>query len=157
MTFDDLLVGTAVFFDANCLVYAATADPRFGPACQHLLRRIENGEFAGFTSAHVVAELAPRLMTIEAATVFNRPLAGMANWLGRHPAEVQQLTRYRPAIDDLAAIPIAILPIVGAQVSRSADLGRQHGLLMNDNRLSHLASADADFDRVGGITRYAPV
>jgi len=46
------------------------------------------------------------------------------------------------------------------------DISRQTGLLTNDalvvstmqaNGLTHLASNDADFDRVPGITRYAPV
>ena len=98
MTFDDILAGEAVFTDANCLVYAATADPQYGPACQQLLKRIENKEITGHTSAHVLAEMAHRLMTIEAATRFNRPLAGMANWLRRHPAQVQQLDRHRHAL-----------------------------------------------------------
>jgi predicted nucleic acid-binding protein len=166
VTFDDLLASSAVFLDANCLVYAATADPQYGPACQRLLQRIENTEITGFTAAHVLAEMAHRLMTIEAASLFNRPLAGMANWLCRHPAEVQQLGRYRQAIDDIAEIPITTLPVTGPQVSRAADLSRQHGLLTNDslvvvvmqdNALTNLASLDADFDRVSGITRYSPV
>jgi hypothetical protein len=68
VTFDDLVAGSAVFIDANCLVYAATADPQYGPACQRLLQRIENKEITGFTAAHVLAEMAHRLMTIEAAS-----------------------------------------------------------------------------------------
>jgi predicted nucleic acid-binding protein len=166
VTFDDILAGTAVFIDANSLVYAATADPQYGAACQRLLERIENKELQGLTSAHVLGEMVHRLMTIEAALTLSRPLAGMANWLRRHPAEVQRLGRYRQAIDDLAAIPITFLPISGAQVSRAADLSRQCGLLtndalivvvMHDNGLTSVASLDADFDRVPGITRYAPV
>jgi predicted nucleic acid-binding protein len=166
VTFDDIQAGTAIFIDANPLVYAATADPQYGPACQCLLERIENKELHWLTSAHVLSEMAHRLMTIEAALTLGRPLAGMANWLRRHPAEVQRLGRSRQAIDDLAAIPITILPISGPQVSRAADVSRQHGLLtndalivvvMHDRGLTSLASLDADFDRAPGITRYAPV
>jgi predicted nucleic acid-binding protein len=95
-----------------------------------------------------------------------RPLASMANWLRRHPADVQRHRRHRQAIDDLAALPIPILPVSGAQVSRAADLSLQQGLLTNnalivavmqDNGLTAIASVDTDFDRVPGITRYAPV
>jgi len=166
VTFDDLPAGASVFIDANCLVYEATADPTYGPACRRLLERIENKEFTGFTSAHVVAEMVHRLMTIEAASLLSRPLAGMANWLRQHPGEVQRLSRHRQAIDGLAAVPLIVLPIAGTQVSRAADLSIQHGLLTNDalivavmgeNGLSHLASLDADFDRVPAINRYAPV
>jgi predicted nucleic acid-binding protein len=148
------------------LIYEATADPMYGPACKRLLERIENKELPGCTSAHVIAEMAHRIMTIEAATLLSRPLTGIANWLRRHPAEVQRLTRHRRAIDELAAIPLTILPVSGPLVSRAADLSIQFGLLTNDalivavmqdNGLNTLASLDADFDRVSGITRYAPV
>jgi predicted nucleic acid-binding protein len=166
VTFDNIPAGLAVFLDANCLVYEASADPTYGPACKRLLERIENKDLSGYTSAHVISEMAHRLMTIEAATLFSRPLNGMANWLRRHPAEVQRLTLHRRAIDGLAAISLVILPVSGAQVSRAADLSIQFGLLTNDalivavmqdNGLNALASLDADFDRVPGITRYAPV
>src|SRR5205823_3528895 len=136
-------------------VYAATADPQYGPACKRLLERIENKELQGFAPAHVLSEMAHRLMTIEAALALARPMSGMANWLRRHPAEVQQLSRHRHAIDDLAAVPVTILAVSGGHVSRAADLSIQHGLLTNDailvalmqdHRLTALASLDADFD-----------
>ena len=50
VTFNDIPSGTAVFIDANCLVYAVTADPRYGPACKDLLERIDNQDIQGFTS-----------------------------------------------------------------------------------------------------------
>jgi predicted nucleic acid-binding protein len=64
VTFDNIPTGSAVFIDANCLIYEATADPTYGPACRRLLDRIENKDLTGFTSAHVVAEMVHRLMTI---------------------------------------------------------------------------------------------
>src|SRR3954453_12452652 len=166
VTFDNIPAGLAVFLDANCLVYDATFDPTYGPACKRLLERIENKELSGYTSVAVVAEMAHRLMTIEVANRLSRPLTGMANWLRRHPAEVQQCASHRRAIDELAAIPLNILAVNGSLVSRAADLSIQFGLLTNDalivavmqnNGLNALASLDADFDRVSGITRYTPV
>lgn len=59
-----------------------------------------------------------------------------------------------------------MLPIAYAAVEAATLLSRQHGLLTGDalvvavmrqHGLTNLASADADFDRVPGITRYAPV
>jgi predicted nucleic acid-binding protein len=93
-------------------------------------------------------------------------MTGIVNWLRRHPAEVRLLGRHRQAIDDLAAIPVTILPVDGPHVSRAADLSTAHRLLTNDalvvavmldNSLTALASHDGDFDRVPGLTRYAPV
>jgi predicted nucleic acid-binding protein len=166
VTFDQLPSGTAIFIDANCLVYAVVADPRYGPSCKRLLERVDNQDVPGFTSAHVLSELAHRVMTLEAVSRFNRPLAGMANWLRRHPAEVQQLSRHRQAIDEIRLAKVGVVPIDGADVSRAADLSGPHGLLSSDalvivimqrHGLSQLASLDADFDRVPGIIRYAPL
>ena len=104
-------------------------------------------------------------MTIEAAALLGRSLSGMANWLKRHPQEVKRLSRFRQAIDELAAVPIQILAATGSHVSLAADLSTQLGLLTNDalcvvvmrdNGLTHLASIDSDFDGVPGLTRYAP-
>jgi predicted nucleic acid-binding protein len=166
VTFNDIPAGFAIFLDANCLVYAATLDPQHGSACERLLERIDNQDIQGFTSSHVLAETAHRVMTLEAVARFQRPLAGMANWLRRHPGKVQQLTRHHQAIDEIRNCKVGILPVEGAAVSRAADLGIQHGLLTNDalivaimqdHGLAYLASNDADFDRVPGITRFAPV
>jgi predicted nucleic acid-binding protein len=64
---------------------------------------------------------------------------------------------------------IHVLPVTSQDVLMAGDLSIQHGLLSGDagdalliaimrsHGLTHLASNDADFDRVPGITRYAPV
>lgn len=166
MSFDDIPAGIPVFLDANCLIYEAIADPVHGPACKRLLERIEKKELPGFTASHIIAEMAHRLMTIEAAIVYSRPMSGIASWLRRHPTEVQQLRRHRLAIDGLAAIPLTILPVTASLVSRAADISIQFGLLTNDalivavmqdNGLNTLASLDADFDRVPGLNCYSPL
>jgi predicted nucleic acid-binding protein len=166
MTFEDIPAGSAVFVDANTFVYYFEPHPAFGPACQQLVLRIESHELQGFTSSQVLSDVVHRVMTQEAASVFTRPMAGIALWLKQHPAEVQQLSRHRLAVDDIALIGIQVLPVTGSLVSRAADSSRQFGLLTNDalvitvmqyHGLTPLASHDADFDRVPGLTRYGPV
>jgi predicted nucleic acid-binding protein len=156
MTFADIPGGAAIFVDANTFVYAFVSDPRFGPACDQLLGRIDTRQIEGFTSAQVVAEMAHRLMTLEATTLLGRSPTGLANWLKRHPSEVRRLVRYRQAIDELAVIGVQALSVSGAQVSRAADVSRQYGLLTNDalivavmrdRGLTQLASNDADLTR----------
>jgi predicted nucleic acid-binding protein len=101
---------------------------------------------------------------IEAGKLFGWPAQGIANRLRRHPAEVQKLSQYRQAIDDLSQIGLKILDGTGRLVSLAADVSGQFGLLSNDALivstmrdlgLTNLASNDADFDRVPGLTRYA--
>ena len=62
-------------------------------------------------------------------------------------------------------IGLDVLPVGKSHVSLAADVSRQTGLLCGDalvvavmqaHGLANLASKDADFDRVPGITRYAP-
>src|SRR5436190_14953875 len=106
MTLDDIPSGAAAFVDANTFVYAFMADPLFGPACDRLLQQIDNGQIQGITSAHVVAEMAHRLMTLEAGMRTGRPPAGLTNWLKRHPPEVRRLVRPRQGIDELGVLRV---------------------------------------------------
>jgi predicted nucleic acid-binding protein len=164
MTFEDIPLGSSLFVDANTFVYHFEPHPVFGPACQQLFLRIENNELQGFTSSHVLGDVVHRVMTLEASSLFGRPMAGIANWLKYHPAEVQRLSRHCLAVDDVSLIGIQILQVTAPPVSLAADVSRQYGLLTNDalvvtvmrqHNLSCLASHDADFDRVPGLTRYA--
>ena len=164
-TFGDIPAGAQVFLDANTFVYAHSLHPRFGPPSTDLLERIEQGEVTGFTSAHVLGESAHRLMTLEACTTFGWPFAGIARRLRRHPAQVQTLTLSRQALDDVLSSAVQVLAIDGPLIAEAGDVSRRTGLLTNDallvavmqrHALTHLASHDADFDRVPGITRYSP-
>ena len=65
MTFASIPSAAAIFLDANTLIYHFGNDPTNGPACTQLLKRIELGDLSGFTSAHALADVAHRLMTLE--------------------------------------------------------------------------------------------
>lgn len=166
MTFAQLPAGASVFLDANTFVYAILNHPSYGSSCVALLDRIERQELQGFTSAHVLMDTVHRIMTLEASDRFGWPAQGIANRLRRHPNEVQQLVIPRRAVDEIKLARVATLAVNLPQVSQAVDLSRQYGLLsgdalivamMRDNNLTQLASLDADFDRVPGISRYAPV
>jgi predicted nucleic acid-binding protein len=165
MTFPDLAAGDAVFLDANILIYHCTLDPQHGPACTNLLDRIGRGELTGFTSTHLLTEVAHRLMTLEAARLLGKPQGSMAKFLKGHLAEIQRLTGFHQAIQDLCAGNLNLLMIPTRLIPLMTGLSRQIGLLSNDaltvavmqaNGLTKIASNDPDFDRVPGLTRYAP-
>ncbi|MGO8747779.1 MAG: type II toxin-antitoxin system VapC family toxin [Thermoguttaceae bacterium] len=165
MILADLAAGRSVFVDANVLVYYFAPDPVFGPHCAPLLQRIEIGELFGFTSTHVLTETAHRLMGIEASARFGWPFAGMARRLRDHAAEVQKLMAFRRALQTVMDSKVHVLSITPALVLTAAGISQQTGLLSNDalivaamqnHGLNNLASNDADFDRVSGLTRYAP-
>lgn len=129
MTFADLVAGDSVFLDANTFIYHFGPDPALGPPFSQLLQRIENQELTGFTSVHLLAEVAHKLMTIEADALFGWPMAGMANRLRRHPGEVQKLSAYRVALDQICQSRMQILDVPLAVLRNAAGICRQTGLL----------------------------
>jgi predicted nucleic acid-binding protein len=78
---------------------------------------------------------------------------------------LQGVSRFRLAVDTVLRSRIQILSIAPPLLGTAAVLSQQHGLLTNDalilalmqaHGLTKIASADTDFDRVPGITRYSP-
>jgi predicted nucleic acid-binding protein len=166
MNFNQIPANAAVFIDANVLVYHFTPHPTFGAECRLLMEQIYKWQaFYAYTSTHVLGEVAHQLMVMEATQRFGWPLAGITHRLRQHPAEVQKLTRFRQAIDEVPRLGIEVLPIERHLPPLAAALSQLHGLLTNDalilatmqdQAVTHLVSSDVDFDRVPGLTRYAP-
>ena len=165
MTFADLPAAAAVFLDANTIVYHFSRNARYGPACTDLLERIARQEFAGCTSSHVLSEVAHRLMTLEAIAHYGWSYAGIAQRLRKHPTQIQALTKFRQAVDEVPLFGIQVLSIPTTLIYVATERSQKFGLLHNDalivammqaNGLTNLASVDADFDRVPGLTRYSP-
>lgn len=166
MTFLDLPRGSQAFLDANTLIYHFTNHPVFGAACSDLLERVEKSEIAAFASTHVVSELMHKLMTIEAVKQFGWTQGKVTLRLRQHPDAAKQLSEFRTALTELHNLSIQILPISASLLDDTAAINRQTGLLTNDalvvavmqaHGLTNIASNDADFDRVPGIHRYAPL
>jgi predicted nucleic acid-binding protein len=154
-----------VFLDANTLVYHFQPHPACGVVCTDLVELIEHQDLPGFTSTHVLSELAHRLMTLEACALFGWPFTGIAQRLRGHPAQVQSLARFRLAVQEVPRYGIQVLTVPPGLIDPAAAVSQGTGLLSNDalivavmqaNGLTNLASNDADFDRVPGLTRYAP-
>lgn len=165
MTFDAIPAGTELFLDANTLTYHFTNRAKYGPACTRLLERIEHQELRGYVSSHVLADVAHRLMTIEAMNRLNWPITRLAARLKKKHSEIPNLILYRQALVKVGQIGLQVLPISEPLVLAAAALSQQFELLTGDalvvasvqaHGLTILASEDADFDRVPGITRYAP-
>ena len=166
MIFADLPQGESVFLDADTLVYHFQPHAVFGAACTDLIERIEHQELAGYSSTHILSEMAHRLMTLEACARFGWPYAGIAQRLRSHSAQVKTLTRFRQAVQEVAGCGIRVLTIRPDLPDAAAALSQQTGLLSNGalivavmqaHGLTNLASNDADFDGMPGLTRYGPV
>ena len=71
---------------------------------------------------------------------------------------------FRRSVEEVPAIGIQVLPVVLEHVLSAAEISQDYGLLSGDalvvavlraQGLTSLASHDADFDGVSGITRFA--
>jgi len=165
MTFDDIAAGSAVFLDSNTLIFHFTAHPKYGAACTRLLDWIEQRKIEGFCSAHVLAAVVHRLMTIEAMNLLGWPPTRLAARLKKHHDEIPKLGVYQAALGRVAQLGIRVVPLTENAIVSAANLCRQFELLTNDaiivaimqqNSLQQVASLDGDFDRVPGIIRYSP-
>jgi predicted nucleic acid-binding protein len=166
MTLDQVPSGAHIFVDSNILVYHFQPHPGFGLMCQRLLERIERQDIKGSTSTNLLGEVAHRLMVIEAGALPGWAGCKVLNRLKQQPAVVQQLTLFQTAVESVLRSQIQVLTVPPALMSTAAALSRQHGLLTNDavilalmqaHQLTDLASHDAHFDGLTGLTRYAPV
>jgi predicted nucleic acid-binding protein len=104
-------------------------------------------------------------MTFEAATLAGSSASQVTRRLRQQPETIQNLSRFRVAIESIFSPRIQILSIPAALTVSAVALSQQIGLLSNDalivavmqaNGLSKLASNDADLDRVPGFIRYTP-
>jgi predicted nucleic acid-binding protein len=166
MTFADLHKGDAVFVDANALIYHFTNHPKYGAACTDLVERIEYKEITGFTSSHCLADVSHRLMTIEAMGRLGWPATALAARLKKHRKEIPKLRLYQQVAVKIGQLGIQVLPVSESLVLAATNFSQQFELLTGDalivavmlqHGLTNLASEDADFDRVPGLNRYAPL
>ncbi len=164
MILTDVLDGESLFLDANILVYHFAPHPAYGHACHGLVRRIENQALLAYTSTAVLSDVAHHLMTFEASAAFSWT-SKVVKRLRQDPSAVMRLSKFHQSIAEVPKMGIRILTIPETFVETAASLSRQTGLLSDDalilavmrhHGLAKIASEDADFDRLPGITRYAP-
>lgn len=113
MTLAELSDGSAVFIDANVFVYHFVGA---SPQCTGLLARCETREVRGVTSAVVLAEVAHRLMMIEAVQRRLVTSGNVARKLARRPELVKQLTVYEASIQAIPSMGVEIVALTEAMI-----------------------------------------
>jgi predicted nucleic acid-binding protein len=161
----DLVAGDSVFVDSNILIYHFGPHPAFGTLCSQLVQRIENRELHGFSSTHVLGEVGHQLMIMEASKQPGWTPGKVKRRLQKQRGVLRTLTRFRTALESVLQSQIDVLTLLPSMLGSALTICQQYDLLINDamivalmqaHGLSKIASHDADFDRVPGITRYAP-
>lgn len=162
MSLNDLPDGATVYLDANIFVYDFTGQ---SAECATLLLRAKTGDMEAVTGAQVITETVHRLMALEAVQRGLITAGNPARKLRQHPEVIKQLTAYWQAVEKLRTFRLRIFPLTMADVRRTQAIRDMYGLLTMDSTIiammhrrgvTNLATLDADFKRVSGITVYMP-
>jgi predicted nucleic acid-binding protein len=154
---DRIEEGSRVFIDATIFIYHFTGSSL---ECRRLLEACESGRIDGLTSVTALAEVAHRLMTIEAVAKGLVSPGNVVRKLREKPALVRELHLYQSQTELIPQMGISILDLDVEVMALAAEIRRRHGLLVNDSLLAatatregimSFASADPDFERIEGI------
>ena len=162
MILADLQEDACVFIDANIFIY------HFGGQsleCKVFLERCARRELSGYTATVILGEVLHRLMVAEAVAKGLVSGGRAVRKLGESPELVKQLTQYHDNMSNILQMNLTVLDLTTEVVRKSAEIRKEEGLLTNDSfviahmreqRLTKLATANGDFDRLGGIEVYKP-
>jgi len=162
MELSDVPDGSTIAVDANILIYYFTGA---SGQCVDFIERVASGRVIGWLGAHVMAEVAHRLMVQEAQATGLVSGGNPAKKLKQRPGGVLGLTQYQTRVQSLALLMAAIHPLTLEVVERSAEVRDRYGLLTNDSLLiammqvhgtTALATADRDFLRLPDLQVHVP-
>ncbi|MBW8874292.1 MAG: PIN domain-containing protein [Acidobacteria bacterium] len=161
-TLDQIPEGQRVFIDASIFIYHFTGA---SPDCQDLLEDCERGRISGFTSVTALAEVAHRLMTVEAVAKGLVSPGNVVRKLREKPTIVRELHAYQDQVELIPLMGIAVLDLDLEILSVAAGIRYRYGLLVNDSLLAAaaisqgivaMASGDPDFERVEQLRLFRP-
>jgi predicted nucleic acid-binding protein len=158
---DQVPGGSNLLIDANIFVYGLTAK---SSQCKTFLERCSSEELSGIALFESVCNATHQFMKAEA--IQKGYCYGQAlKFLAQHPEVLRRLSDYWINTQRLLALNLLFIPLDGGMVTEAQVERKAAGLLTNDSLIvaamreygiAHLASNDRTFDRVAGITVYAP-
>jgi len=153
------------FVDANILYYHFVETPPLSDVCSDFLKRIEDGEVIGYSSAGVLAEAVHKVMLAEAVSRWGLSRQGLAHRLQRRPELVSQLTEHLKVVPTVRALNFQIESITSDLLESATHISVRHSILTNDaliiavmqqKNLTHLVTNDDDFNLIPGLSVWKP-
>lgn len=160
--------GSALYLDTNVLVGLVDAQSVYHSSCAAFFQR-------ALDPAHPIQLMTATLTVDEVVFVLLQEMIrqppyqitrSRSQYLQDHPAVVQELmATLDPLVEELGTL-VTFEPVIGSDIAHLRHMMRAYGLLPRDafhlavmHRLSctAIASDDEGFDKVAGITRFAPV
>ena len=157
--------GVVCYLDATIFYYHLVDAPPLSDDCSDLLTRIERARVQGVTSSVAIAEATHKVMLADVVQRHGVDHRGLIARLKRHPELLDGLTNPQRVAATVRSLRLPVEAITLEILARGAALSSQQRLLTNDAltlavmeqlRVTALATNDDDFDAVEGITVYKP-
>lgn len=167
---EDFNLPEPIFVDANVFLFHAFDDPERGESASFFLQRVENGQIRAVTTALVVDEVLFKILMQSAAAILHPPITiykvkealTRGDFRTRIYAPVRAYLAY---LSGLSLLGLEIAETTPSQMSAAVEIGSQHGLLITDaahlafiqeRGIRHIATGDADFEKVSDLTVWKP-
>jgi hypothetical protein len=160
----------SIFVDANVFDYHHSNHPRFGSDCTDFLKKIETGTVHAVTSNVVQQEAMYFLQMLKGELLLGTPDRSRIHAKIAADAMVAQecwkaAEKFLNLLDALRSATLMFFEVDSSHARQIVELGKRYQLILRDAahvcvcqvmNLSHIASNDADFDRVDFLTRWKP-
>jgi predicted nucleic acid-binding protein len=162
MTREDLPDGARVFVEANILIDHCSG---ISVACRAFLPRGESTQVDACTEGHLLLEVTPRLMVLEALPKGWSTGGQPARKLKAQPASIKGVPAYTRAVQQIPHRGIRVRPRTSALVRAREAIRVQEGVMTNESVTVALmrtrgrtavATCDADLDHVSPLSVYQP-
>ncbi|MCX8038909.1 MAG: PIN domain-containing protein [Candidatus Sumerlaeia bacterium] len=154
--------GAVVLLDSNIFVYAFARKSR---QCHLLIERCRDQSVLGLVSTYTLCEVCYKTMGIEAGGASAAEPIPMRS-LKRRPESIKKLVRYAVFLEDIILRSnLGIIVATETDVLKSQRIRSCFGMLATDSinaqilleyGIPAIATSDSDFERIPGITVYAP-
>jgi uncharacterized protein len=154
--------GARIFVDSTVFIYHFTGS---SVECKDFLSRCERMDLKGITSVIVLAEVAHRMMMLEALTKGLIHGSNPAKKLRAKPDVVKKLHIYQQQTEQIPLMGIEITTLDLKTFFEASVLRDKYGFLTYDSLIAAIAaeqnvegiaSADPDFDRLEDIPLFCP-
>jgi len=113
----------------------------------------------------IILEATHRLMMCEASSVIDMEMKNLPKYLKQHSELVKQLTKHLAIPGAISRLNVEMIPVTAGLIEESQVLKPKYGFLSNDTltlqvmdeyKITSLASNDMDFKRVDWVRLYLP-
>lgn len=163
---EEIPSGVLVYIDSNIFIYHATGHAKYSTSCEKFLRRVEEGNLEGITSAVTLSEVLQKLILIEVSERENIKPWQVLRRIKQVPEILAILDKPTEAIEKIEKIKnLRIVPLTKEIVEsartyiKSAHLmsiDSTHAATAKTYNISNIATNDIDFERVEFLKVWKP-